>query len=129
MLERDIFLQQNKIEVYKEPEKKEFKVNIKVKRRYSKLIQNGSIQKIQRAISKKIITPKFKGLGNHSALYMAFFAKQYKLFVLLKSRGFTEFWYEPPLDITTLPETDQLSIKIAMRWLIQHGCGRKLVRN
>ena len=64
--------------------------------------------------NKLMLSSDFNAFNNQSAVSIAFHAKQYKTFVLLKSRGFHQFWYEEPLSIDSLSEWDKLALKQAM---------------
>ena len=87
---------------------------IKISQQYTELIKNNALGEIKRAIDNQIITPSFRSLNNQSAVSIAFYAKRYEIYVLLRSTGFNQFVDESPLEISKLPIDDQMRIKRAM---------------
>lgn len=87
---------------------------IRISQQYTELIKNNALGEIKKAIDNQIITPSFRSLTNQSAVTIAFYARRYEIYVLLKSIGFNQFVDESPLEISKLPINDQIRIKRAM---------------
>lgn len=118
--------QVSRLSIFKLITSKEQLTVARLQQKYTTLIKSGSIDKVIQAIDAQLLLPTFQGINDESALSIAFYAKQYEIYVLLKSRGFKQFWYEAPLEISLLSYVDQLSMKVAMNWYLY---ARKNINN